>query len=372
MKNFRFLLLLILLVFSKISFASCYPTFFKPESYTLSSGILTSVWTYGYSLVDADVCRTEFLTTSTYANQRFFVIRTDANATGAITPYNWAYTGNISVSTNNNNFNTSNNSVCWCDNTSQSTQSTCSLSNLNTSQNVAPPRSLTFKKCSPTSPATVFFKVKYTYTFTSGQPTANFEYCPRDAFSNLTNSTDLSPNNDLFFGAGTVAGSLCQRVLGSLPTCALNLPFQVVLPFVRPSSTAGVIADSKKAIDIQLVNCSNTSGNTAYPKVTFTDSNGPSVGCYLKNTASTSQGGPSNTNNTVITLAFDSSFSNELCLQDYSSATNNVLKFDALLNNSNSSTLTKTIWAALRISGSDPIAEVGAIRSKVMIKLDYN
>lgn len=371
MRNFRFLLFLALLVFSKLSLASCYPTFSKPERYTLSNGVLTSEWMYGYNLSDTDICRTEYLTTGTFTNQRFFAIRPDATPTGAITSLNLAYVGDVSVSTNNNNFNATN-SACWCNNTAQSSQTTCSVPSLNATQNIAPPRSLTFKKCSINSPTTVFFKVKYIYTFTAGQPTANFEYCPRDTFSNLTDPNDLSPNNNLFFGAGTVAGSLCQRVLGNLPTCALNLPFQINLPVVRPSSAGGIITDSKKAIEIQLVNCSNTSGNTAFPKVTFTDGNGPSTGCFLNNIASTNQGGPSNTNNTVITLAFDSSFSNELCFQDYSSATNNVLKFDPLFSNTSTSVLTKTIWAALRINGSNPIAEVGAIRSKVMIKLDYN
>lgn len=371
MKNFRILFFLALLVFSKLSLASCYPTFTKAESYTLSNGVLTSEWLYGYNLTDKDICRTEYLTTSTYANQRFFEIRPDSSPTGSITPFAWVYVGNVSVSTNNNNFNTSN-SACWCNNTTQSTQSTCSITDLNTSQNVAPPRSLTFKKCSTTSPTTLFLKVKFIYTFNSGQPTGNFEYCPRDTFSNLTNSSDLSPSGEIFFGPGTVAGSLCQRVLGNKPTCALNLPYQVNLPVVKPSSTNGVNLNSKTSFNINLINCSNTSGNTAHPKVTFTDSNGPSTGCYLNNIAATKEGGDFNTKNTVITLAFDSNFQNELCFQDYSSTTNNVLKFDPLLNNTTTSVLSKTLWAALRISASDPSAEVGAIQSKVMIKLDYD
>jgi hypothetical protein len=342
MKNFRFLLFLALLVFSKLGLASCYPTFTKAESYTLSNGVLTSEWLYGYNLADADVCRTEYLTTSTYANQRFFAIRPDSSPTGAITSLSWAYAGDVSVSTNNNNFNSSN-SACWCNNTAQSTQTTCSIPSLNTTQNIAPPRSLTFKKCSTNSPPTVFFKVKFTYTFTSGQPTGNFEYCPRDTFSNLTNPSDLSPSNNLFFGPGTVAGSLCQRVLGNKPTCALNLPYQVNLPVVRPSSTIGVNPNSITSFTVNLVNCSNTSGNTAYPKVTFTDGYPPSTSCYLNNIASTNNGGTSNTNNTVITLAFDSNFSNELCFQDYSSATNNVWKFDPLLNNTSIAVLSKTL-----------------------------
>ena len=371
MKNFRFLLFLALLVFSKLGLASCYPTLTKAQSYTLSNGVLTSEWLYGYNLTDTDVCRTEYLTASTYANQRFFAIRPDATPTGSITPYSWTYVGNVSVSTSNNNFDTSS-SACWCNNTAQSTQSTCSIPNLTTIQNSAPPRSLTFKKCSTTSPATVFFKVKFIYTFSSGQPTENFEYCPRDTFSNLKNPADLSPIGNEFFGPGTVAGSLCQRVLGNQPTCALNLPYQINLPVVKPSSTIGVNPNSKTQFDIKLVNCSNTSGNTAYPKVTFTDGNPPSTSCYLNNIASTSQGGPSNTNNTVITLAFDSNFSNELCFQDFSTATNNVWKFDPLLNNTTVSVLSKTLWAAVRTSGSNPLLEVGAIRSKVIVKLDYD
>jgi hypothetical protein len=370
MKNFRFLFLLIVLVFSKLSFASCYPVYSKPESYTLSGQTFTSVWTYAYNLTDTDICNAVFLTTYTSTKERFFVVRSDASATGTLTPYNWSYSGLVSVSTNSNNFNTAN-PACWCDKTASTTQDTCSVSGLTSLQNSVSPNSLTFKKCSPTSPATVLFKVKFTYTFTSGKPSSNFEYCPKDTYTNFINRGDVNPNGDRLFGAGVVAGSLCQRILGNLPTCALNLPFQVNLPVVNPSSSTGVYANSKKAIEIKLINCSNTSGNTAFPKVTFTDSNGPSTTCYLNNIASTNLGGPSNTNNTVITLAFDSDFSNELCLQDYSSKTNNVLKFDPLYNNTSSSILSKTIWAALRTNATNPLAEVGAVRSKVMIKLDY-
>ncbi len=109
-------------------------------------------------------------------------------------------------------------------------------------------------------------------------------------------------------------------------------------------------------------------------KVVLTDSNGPSTDCYLKNMAATSQGGNSNTDNTVIALSLNQDFSNEICLLDFSASRNNVLTFGgaSLSPGSDVKTFSQTIWAALRVSGSSPTTEVGAVRSKLMLKLDYD
>jgi hypothetical protein len=153
----------------------------------------------------------------------------------------------------------------------------------------------------------------------------------------------------------------------------------VNLPTIKPSSFVGVRQESKKAIAIQLINCVNNRSNVnaqtsaAFPRVTLTDSNGPSTDCYLKNIASISGGGTSNTNNTVIALSLNQEFTNEICLLDFSASRNNVLTFGgaSFSYSTNVVTFSQTIWAALRVGGTTPSTEVGTVRSKLMLKLDY-
>jgi hypothetical protein len=222
----------------------------------------------------------------------------------------------------------------------------------------------------------VFIKLRWVYRLNAD--VTSFEYCPKDIFKNLADTSEVSPFGDEFVGPGTTDPNLCQRVFVSRPTCALNIPSQVNLPTIKPSSTVGVRQESKKPIAIQLVNCVNSRAtndlNNAFPKVVLTDSNGPSTDCYLKNMAATSQGGNSNTDNTVIALSLNQDFSNEICLLDFSASRNNVLTFGgaSLSPGSDVKTFSQTIWAALRVSGSSPTTEVGAVRSKLMLKLDYD
>jgi hypothetical protein len=160
----------------------------------------------------------------------------------------------------------------------------------------------------------------------------------------------------------------------------MNIPSQVILPTIKPSSTVGVRQESKKPITVQLINCVNNRSlyitSNAFPKVTLSDGNGTSTDCYLKNIASTNNGGNSSTNNTVIALSLNQDFSNEICLLDYSASRNNVLTFGGAAFASSYTvqtyTFSQTIWAALRVSGNSPTTEVGAVRSKLMLKLDYD
>jgi hypothetical protein len=81
----------------------------------------------------------------------------------------------------------------------------------------------------------------------------------------------------------------------------------------------------------------------------------------------------SNTNNTVIALSLNQDFSNPVCLLDFSASRNNVLTFNgaSFTGGSGVKTFSQTIWAALRVGGTSPITEVGTVRSKLMLKLDY-
>ena len=280
------------------------------------------------------------------------------------------------MTTTGNNFNTSNSS-CWCDRTSNSAASTCSIQGLSAADNQVPAHSLMFKKCSATnSTVPVFIKLRWVYKL--NENLTSFEYCPRDVFNNLVDTSEVSPFGDNFMGPGTTFSTLCQRVFVSRPTCALNIPSQVNLPTIKPSSTVGVRQESKKPITVQLINCvnnrSNNDASNAFPKVVLSDSNGPSTDCYLKNMAATSQGGNSNTDNTVIALSLNQEFTNEICLLDFSASRNNALTFGGASFSADPGvkTFSQTIWAALRVSGSSPTTEVGSVRSKLMLKLDYD
>jgi hypothetical protein len=399
MKKFKLFIFLVFLFLANLSQATCFPTSFTPESYAYnyssssSNNVFNSLWFVRFDLTDTDVCRFDFKGGTdvidqngvpNYLKGRLRVVRDDASPTYEYSnnnppTYYLNYSiadSTVAVTTTGNNFNT-NNSSCWCDRTSNIASSTCSIGGLSGANNQVPKHSLLFKKCSSTnSTVPVIIKLRWVYnlnsTFTS------FEYCPRDEFYNLGNTSETSPFGDQFVGPGTTELTLCQRVFVSRPTCTLNIPSVVNLPKIKPSGTVGVRQESKKPITVQLINCVNNRPNNlatnAFPKVVLTDSNGTSTDCYLKNMAATSQGGNSNTNNTVIALSLNQDFTNEVCLLDFSASRNNVLTFngDSFTGGSGVQTFSQTIWAALRVSGSSPSTEVGAVRSKLMLKLDYD
>ena len=384
MKKFKLFIFLVFLFLANLSQAACFPVSYTSENFTYNeqAGTFNSLWLVRFQLTDTDICRYDFLdNTDAFLKTRFFPQRADAFLTGelgAATAFDFPYTSTLAVTTTGNNFNT-NNASCWCDRTSSNTESTCSFQELTENENQVPAHSLLFKKCSTTN-NTVFIKLRWNYSFTPPINEPSFEHCPRDTFTNFGTPTEQNPEvPDFFFGPGTTDSTLCQRVFISRPTCALFIPSAVNLPTIKPSSVAGVRQESKKAIAIQLINCVNNRSNVnaqssaAFPRVTLTDSNGPSTNCYLKNIASTSGGGTSNTNNTVIALSLNQDFTNEICLLDFSASRNNVLTFGgaSFSYSTNVKTFSQTIWAALRVGGSSPITEVGTVRSKLMLKLDY-
>ena len=95
---------------------------------------------------------------------------------------------------------------------------------------------------------------------------------------------------------------------------------------------------------------------------TFTDANGPTQSCDLKNSST-----DPNTSKSSIALAFDSSFNNPICLNAYPASTNNTLSFNPVVVGSVATSQTKNIWAALRAGAGD----TGLVTSKLTITLDY-
>ena len=382
MKKFKLFIFWGFLFFANLSQAACFPVSYTSENFTYNeqTGSYNSLWLVRFQLTDEDICRYIFLDSlDPFLVTRFFPPRTDDNPlgeNGEASAYDFPYTSTLAVTTTGNNFNTTNPS-CWCDNISNASTSTYSVQGLSAADNQVPAHSLLFKKCSATH-NTVFIKLRWSYLFTPPINIPSFEHCPKDTFINFGDPADLSTMADSYFGPGTTVSTLYQRVFVSRPTCALNIPSQVNLPTIQPSSVIGVRQESKKAIAIQLINCVNNRSNNpstsaAFPRVTLTNSNGPSTDCYLKNTASISEGGTSNTNNTVIALSLNQEFTNEICLLDFSVSRNNTLTFGgaSFSYSTNVSTFSQTIWAALRVGGPSPSTEVGTVRSKLMLKLDY-
>jgi len=346
MNRYKFFIFWAVLFFAQWSQAgSCLPLT-SNQSWSVKNNVLTSVTNITYNgFSNTDVCRVLFNPPySNTFNGPSGVALTQSPTLKALT-----------VTSANNSFNTSD-STCWCDNATglNSTNKTCQISGLDAAGNTLAPNGLLFKSCNPLT--NVNFQIKFEYNLPVSTPQF-ITFCPQAIFTNLKNS------------AGDIAQPFdCTKVTSNTPTCALNVPSYVNLPSVKPSTTTSVRPETKKAIPIQLLNCgTNTAGYTLTPRVSFTDANGPSFGCDLKNMAATNQGGLSATNNSVVALYFDDSLSNNICLLEYASNTNNTLLFAPIADGGSSANQTQTIWAALRSGAND----VGAISSKVMVKLDY-
>jgi len=109
-------------------------------------------------------------------------------------------------------------------------------------------------------------------------------------------------------------------------------------------------------------NCSNGWHAGRRSRVTFTDANGPSLTCDLKNSST-----DPNTSKSSIALAFDSSFNYPICLNAYPASTNNTLSFAPIVAGPVATSQTKNIWAALRAGAGD----TGLVTSKLTVTLDY-
>ena len=233
MKNFKFLILIVCLFLAKFSQAACFPTSYTSENYKYtysnlpnSVNTLDSLWLVRFDLTDTDVCSFEFLrgdsndagvfsltSNDDYLYGRFFYVRFDQTPTSDLSGGNYltltyfSSETTVSVTTTGNNFNT-NNPACWCDKTSNSTGSSCSIAGLSAANNQVPAHSLTFKKCSATnSTVPVFIKIRWMYKLRSNYD--NFEYCPKDYFKNLAVPSEASPAGDNIFGPGSTSNTLC-------------------------------------------------------------------------------------------------------------------------------------------------------------------
>lgn len=342
MNKFKFLILLALTFFAQWSQAGCIPSSIVNNSWSLTNNTLSSLWTVSYSNHSAtDTCLTSVTTDGAT------IFRTLVN--GSLDATQTVNTV-LGVTTNSNNFNISD-STCWCDNlnTTGSTK-TCSLPNITGTQNSIAKKSLLFRRC--TAATNVSYQLQINMTLPSSFP-LSLQFCP------LADVTSLTPTS-----ATSQQQFPCIRVTSKVPTCALNIPSTVTLPTVNALSNSSTLKlATATSISIGLSNCTSTAEFNLTPRVTFTDANGPSLTCDLKNSSV-----DPNTSKSSIALAFDSSFNNPICLTPYPASTNNTLSFDPIIAGAQTATSqTKNIWAAVRVGAGD----TGVVTSKVTVTLDY-
>jgi type 1 fimbria pilin len=340
MNKFKFLILLALSFFAQWSQAGCDPSSIVNNAWSLKDKELSSLWTVSYNNhSDTDTCQISINTDGAT------VFRTLAD--GSLSD---SGTENkvLGVTTNSNNFKISD-SACWCDNLSPTgPPKTCSLPDITNAQNTIAKKSLLFRRC--TTATNVSYQLQIDMTL----PTSfvSIKFCPLADVANLRTSSS------------TIRDFPCIKVTSKIPTCKLKVPVTVNLPDVIASSKGTTLRlQTATSISIEISNCTNTAEFVMTPRVTFTDGNGPSLTCDLKNSSK-----DTNTSKSSIALAFDSSFNNPICLTEYPASTNNTLSFDPVVVGSAAATSqTKNIWAALRAGDGD----TGLVTSKLTVTLDY-
>jgi type 1 fimbria pilin len=341
MNKFKFLILLALTFFAQWSQAGCIPSAVVNNAWSLNNNNLSTLWTVSYSNhSDTDTCQISINTDGAT------IFRTLAdgslNASGTVNTV-------LGVTTNSNNFNISD-STCWCDNLSPTgSTKTCSLPNITSTQNTIAKKSLLFRRC--TTATNVSYQLQINTTLPTSFP-LSIKFCPLADVANLRTSSSTSQQD-----------FPCVKVTSKIPTCALNIPSTVTLPSVNALSNSNALKlQTATSISIGISNCTNTAEFDMTPRVTFTDANGPSQTCDLKNSST-----DVNTSKSSIALAFDSSFNNPICLNAYPASTNNTLSFDPVVAGSAATSQTKNIWAALRAGAGD----TGEVKSKLTVTLDY-
>jgi hypothetical protein len=224
---------------------------------------------------------------------------------------------------------------------------TCSLPNITSTQNTIAKKSLLFRRC------TAATNVSYQLQINTTLPTSflSIQFCP------LADVTALTPSS-----VTSQQQFPCVRVTSKIPTCKLKVPDTVNLPTVNALSDSNSLKlQTATSISIEISNCTNTEFDMT-PRVTFTDANGPSLTCDLKNSST-----DPNTSKSSIALAFDSSFNYPICLNAYPASTNNTLSFAPIVAGPVATSQTKNIWAALRAGAGD----TGLVTSKLTVTLDY-
>jgi hypothetical protein len=341
MNKFKFLILLTLAFFAQWSQAGCVPSSIVNNAWSLKSNDLSSLWTVSYNNhSDSDRCQISINTDGAT------IFKTLAN--GSLDGSQTVNTV-LGVTTNSNNFNISD-STCWCDNLNPSGSSkSCSIPGITTGQNTIAKKSLLFRRC--TTATNVSYQLQINITLPASFP-LSIQFCP------LADVTTLTPSS-----VTSQQPFPCIKATSKIPTCALNIPSQVTLPTVNAlSNSSSLKLQTATSISIGISNCSNTAEFDMTPRVTFTDANGPTQSCDLKNSST-----DPNTSKSSIALAFDSSFNYPICLNAYPASTNNTLSFDKVVVGSVATSQTKNIWAALRAGAGD----TGLVTSKLTITLDY-
>ena len=341
MNKFKFLILLALSFFAQWSQAGCTPSSIVNNAWSLKDKKLTTLWTVSYSNhSDSDRCQISINTDG--AN----IFKTLAN--GSLDGSQTVNTV-LGVTTNSNNFNISN-SACWCDNLSPTgSNKICSLPGITNAQNTIANKSLLFRRC--TTATNVSYQLQIDITLPASFP-LSIQFCP------LADVTSLTPTS------GTSQQQFpCVRVTSKIPTCALNIPSTVTLPTINAlSNSSSLKLQTATSISIGISNCTNTAEFDMTPRVIFTDANGPTQSCDLKNSST-----DPNTSKSSIALAFDSSFNDPICLNAYPATTNNTLSFNPVVVGAVATSQTKNIWAALRAGAGD----TGLVTSKLTVTLDY-
>jgi len=340
MNKFKFLILLTLAFFAQWSQAGCVPSSIVNNAWSLKSNDLSTLWTVSYSNhSDSDTCLISIKTDGA----TIFKTLADGNLNDSGT-VNTA----LAVTTNSNNFNISD-STCWCDNLNPSgSTKTCSLPNITSTQNMITNKSLLFRRC--TAATNVSYQLQINITLPTAFPPSS-KFCPLADVANLRTSSATSQQS-----------FPCIRVTSKIPTCKLTVPSTVTLPTVNALSDSNPLKlQTATSISIGISNCTTAEFDMT-PRVTFTDANGPSLTCDLKNSST-----DANTSTSSIALAFDSSFNNPICLNAYPATTNNTLSFNPVVVGSAATSQTKNIWAALRAGAGN----TGLVTSKLTITLDY-
>ena len=343
MNKFKFLILLALSFFAQWSQAGCVPSSIVNNAWSLNNNTLSTLWTVSYNNhSDTDTCQISINTDGATVFRTLADVSLNASGTNNTV---------LGVTTNSNNFNISD-STCWCDNLSPTgSTKTCSLPIISSPQNTIAKKSLLFRRC--TTATNVSYQLQINTTLPKSFP-LSIKFCP---LSDVTALTPSSVTSQQQFP--------CVKVTSKIPTCSLAVPSTVNLPDVIASSIGTTLRlQSATSISIGISNCTNTAEFDMTPRVTFTDANGPSLTCDLKNSST-----DANTSKSSIALAFDSSFNSNslICLNAYPASTNNTLSFDQIVVGSAATSQTKNIWAALRAGAGD----TGLVTSKLLVTLDY-
>lgn len=340
MKYLKYPLILALFAFVQLAQATCTMSLITAKSSSYSNNVFTSTFRVDFPQHDlTDICTVDNTNSKS-------IINLDGT-----TNNNYNLT-DVVVTTYPNGFLTTD-THCWCNNTTGS-PTTCNINIYGTNNTKAVSVNnygVAFKKCFDTP--SVYYELTYKWTLRSGTATS-VKYCP--SLKSTQNGTTTNDGNTL-----TASGTNCATSLPSTPTCALKVPSYVSLRSVKPVATAGTTLSASKAeVAIQLIDCTNNTGSSKTPRITFSDAGGRTTSCTLQNKAEAAYAAAAE-----IALFSDAALNTAICLNN--TASNN-LSYTAIANGSTVASQTKSIWAAITNTNANA---VGAVQGSLMVKLDY-